>query len=113
MVQEQLLKKGSEWSRRAQSRVRMRVLGCPRAAASATVIWSLFPWRGMMCRAVLWDVMVDKNLCCAPMAAGGSALEHPSIRKGPMAGDLLGEGVSGHELEKLGIFGVWGAGCLV
>lgn len=61
---------------------------------------------------MLWDVMVDKNLCCAPMAAGGSALErdqHPSIRKGPMAGDLLGEGVSGHELEKLGILGVQGA----
>lgn len=62
--------------------------------------------------AVLWDATVDKNLCCAPMAAMGSALkrdQHPSIRKGPMAGGLQGERVSGHELEKLGILGVQGA----
>lgn len=62
--------------------------------------------------AVLWDAMVDKNFCCAPMAAVGSALErdwHPSIGKGPTAGSFQGEGVSGHELEKMGIFGLQGA----
>lgn len=42
-VQEQLLKKGSEWSRQDQNQVRMCVLRWPGAAAPATVTLSLSP----------------------------------------------------------------------
>lgn len=47
--------------------------------------------------------------CCDPMADVGSALEghqHPFMGKGLRAECLKGKGVSGHEMENLGIFGV-------
>lgn len=76
-AQGQLLKKGSEWSRRDQNPVRMCVLRCPGAAAPATVTRSLSPPCGMM----LWDVMIGKPLlwphgCCGLSPKGRPALFH-------------------------------------
>lgn len=62
----------------------------------------------------VWDDAMGCDGWEALTSAVGSALEgdqHPLMGKGPRAGCLKGKGMSGHELENLGMFWVPSVSC--